>query len=114
MSFSGTWGPGERREVAAAAADSHWDQEWELKREEDAKKGAEATGMFLHSDVILDQTQGGWLGYHKSCLPRLVLSSDFEQITELRGGGGWACSIFGTGISAEPARAFWDCVRKPD
>ena len=29
---------------------------------------------------------GAELGYHKLSLPRLVLSSDFKQITELRGG----------------------------
>lgn len=29
---------------------------------------------------------GAGPGYHKLCLPKLVLSSDFEQITELRAG----------------------------
>lgn len=62
MSFSGTWGEGRE---AAAIADGQWDQERELKREEDAEKGDEATAMLLNSDVILDQTQGGWLGYYK-------------------------------------------------
>lgn len=35
---------------------------------------------------LLAQTQGAGLSYHKLNLPRLALSSDFEQITELRGG----------------------------
>lgn len=54
MRFSGTWGEGRE----AAAADGHWDQEWELKREYEGEKGAEATGRLLHGEVVLDQTQG--------------------------------------------------------
>ena len=46
-------------------------------------------------------TKPGGPRYHKLHLPGLALSSDFEQITELRGGGGCVCSIFGTSLSAE-------------
>lgn len=78
-----------------------------LKREDDAWKGVEATGMLFYIDNILDQTQGAGLGYHKVSLPRQALSSDFKSITELRG----EVTVFGTGLSAEPARTFWDCAQ---
>lgn len=67
MSFLGTYG--ERREAAAAAC-SHWDQGQELKRKDGAKKGAEATGTFPNSDVILGQAPGALAGLSQIMSPQ--------------------------------------------
>lgn len=56
MSFSGTWGEGREAGPADIAFGT---RNQDLKREEEAGKGAEATGRtLLGLDVLWDQTQG--------------------------------------------------------